>query len=60
MFRNKVLISILSVSILIGLTSQDVFAATRSKRRRKKKVVTELEVLPAHVGPKKLIAVIDF
>ncbi len=60
MFRNKALISILSVSILIGLTSQDVFAATRPRRRRKKKVVIELEVLPAQVGPKKLIAVIDF
>ena len=60
MFKNKVLIGILSVSILIGLTSQDVFAQTRSKKRRKKKVVIEQEILPAQVGPKKLIAVIDF
>jgi len=59
MLRDKVLIGILSVSILIGLTTQDVFAATRP-RRRKKKVVVEREVLPPRVGPKKLIAVMDF
>ncbi len=60
MFRNKALISILAVSIMIGLTSQDVFAQTTPRRRRKKKVVAGLEILPAQVGPKKLIAVIDF
>ena len=59
MFRNKVLISILSILILVGLTSQDAFARTR-KRKRKKEVVVELPVLPPLVGPKKMIAVMDF
>jgi curli biogenesis system outer membrane secretion channel CsgG len=60
MIKSKVLVGVLSIFILSGLISQDVFARERTKRKRHKKVVSESPLLPAPVGPKKTIAVMDF
>lgn len=61
MLKNKALVGVLSILILFGLISQDAFARQRTRRRkRKEKVVYEVPPLPALVGPKKTVAVMDF